>query len=384
MLSRMKVFDAFPKTMEDFRIRTTSGATVSVIAGIFILWLFLSEFSYWLQLEVKPVLKVDTTRGEKLRINFDITFHAMSCAWMSVDAMDVSGEHQKDVYHHIFKTNLDSNGVPLAEGSKKESLKRDKAKIDPKNDASKKPGYCGSCYGSEAKAGQCCNTCDEVRESYRIKGWAFTNPDGIEQCAREGFSENLRGHKGEQCKLYGYLLVNKVAGNFHFSPGFENADAFSHIHDVGLFKFTGFNMTHTVNKLSFGTEFPGVVNPLDSVKKIWDEPKMAPMYQYFIKVVPTTYEHLNSETIYTNQFSVTEHVRKLEKNSNQGLPGVFFMYDLSPIMVTFTESRKSFAHFLTGVCAIVGGVFTVAGILDSFIYHGLKSLAKKQELGKAS
>jgi hypothetical protein len=53
---------------------------VSVIAGVFILWLFISEFAYWLQTEVKPQLSVDTSRGEKLRINFDITFHAMSCA----------------------------------------------------------------------------------------------------------------------------------------------------------------------------------------------------------------------------------------------------------------------------------------------------------------
>ena len=59
------------------------------------------------------------------------------------------------------------------------------------------------------------------------------------------------------------------------------------------------------------------------------------------------------------------------------------MYDLSPIMVKFTERTKSFAHFLTGVCAIIGGVFTVAGIIDSLIYNSMRSLGKKIELGKA-
>ena len=34
------------------------------------------------------------------------------------------------------------------------------------------------------------------------------------------------------------------------------------------------------------------------------------------------------------------------------------MYDMSPMMVQITEHRRSFLHFLTGVCAIVGGVFT--------------------------
>jgi hypothetical protein len=38
---------------------------------------------------------------------------------------------------------------------------------------------------------------------------------------------------------------------------------------------------------------------------------------------------------------------------------VFFFYDLSPIMVRYVEQRKSFLHFLTSVCAVVGGVFTV-------------------------
>ncbi len=52
-------------------------------------------------------------------------------------------------------------------------------------------------------------------------------------------------------------------------------------------------------------------------------------------------------------------------------------------MVKFTERTKSFAHFLTGVCAIIGGVFTVAGIIDSLIYNSMRTLGKKIELGKA-
>ena len=64
--------------------------------------------------------------------------------------------------------------------------------------------------------------------------------------------------------------------------------------------------------------------------------------------------------------------------------GVFFMYDLSPMMVQLTEHRRSFTHFLTGVCAIVGGVFTVAGMLDGMIYHSARALQKKIDLGKAS
>ena len=56
----------------------------------------------------------------------------------------------------------------------------------------------------------------------------------------------------------------------------------------------------------------------------------------------------------------------------------------SPMMVQLTEHRRSFTHFLTGVCAIVGGVFTVAGMVDGMLYHSTRALRKKIDLGKAT
>jgi len=255
---------------------------------------------------------------------------------------------------------------------------------DDEKDKTKDPNYCGSCYGSQEYEAQCCNTCQDVQEAYRKKGWSFQNPDSIAQCAKEGFTQRLVEQKDESCKVFGYLLVNKVAGNFHFAPGKSFQQNHMHVHDLAIYRFSGFNLTHTINKLSFGTEFPGIINPLDGVTKTWDSNTASAMYQYFVKVVPTIYESIGGSLINTNQFSVTEYTRSIEKDTGQGLPGIFIMYDLSPIMVKFTETQKSFAHFMTGVCAIIGGVFTVAGIIDSFIYHGLKSFKKKVELGKAS
>eukprot|EP00494_Astrolonche_serrata_P000644 UN00649 len=51
------------------------------------------------------------------------------------------------------------------------------------------------------------------------------------------------------------------------------------------------------------------------------------------------------------------------------------------MQVLVTELPKSFSHFITNVCAIIGGVFTVAGILDSILHNTLR-LVKKVELGK--
>jgi endoplasmic reticulum-Golgi intermediate compartment protein 3 len=52
--------------------------------------------------------------------------------------------------------------------------------------------------------------------------------------------------------------------------------------------------------------------------------------------------------------------------------------------VTVTESRRSLYSFLTSLCAIVGGVFTVVGLLDSCLHSaaGRIRAAAKAGLGK--
>jgi hypothetical protein len=74
--------------------------------------------------------------------------------------------------------------------------------------------------------------------------------------------------------------------------------------------------------------------------------------------------------IQTNQYSVTEHLRHVNPGGGRGLPGVFFFYEISPLHVEITESfRKGWIAFLTSVCAVVGGVVTVMGMVDQFL-HG--------------
>ena len=66
------------------------------------------------------------------------------------------------------------------------------------------------------------------------------------------------------------------------------------------------------------------------------------------------------------------------------LSGVFLTLDISPMLISYTEYQKPFSHFLTDTCAIIGGIFTIAGLLDGFIYTAEKRLRKKMDLGKAS
>lgn len=113
ILGKLKQFDAYPKTLEDFRVKTFGGATsmyvvlavwvlfswcvciVTLISATIIALLFLSELTYFLSTDVSAYSKhvlsttsykqvreelyVDTARAEKLKINFDIDFPRMPC-----------------------------------------------------------------------------------------------------------------------------------------------------------------------------------------------------------------------------------------------------------------------------------------------------------------
>jgi hypothetical protein len=57
-------------------------------------------------------------------------------------------------------------------------------------------------------------------------------------------------------------------------------------------------------------------------------------------------------------------------------------YEISPIMVQFTEVRKSLLHFLTQLCAILGGVFVVFGLVDRMVYSSFRHMRLKHGQGK--
>jgi hypothetical protein len=115
--------------------------------------LLFSELSWFLTTETSTHLRVDSSRGEKMRINFDITFPSISCSLLTIDVMDVSGSHQEDVEHTVLKKRLDSKGnligIPMKDSIGGRSAQSNSTL--PSNGGVKKselPGYCGSCYGA--------------------------------------------------------------------------------------------------------------------------------------------------------------------------------------------------------------------------------------------
>lgn len=45
---------------------------------------------------------------------------------------------------------------------------------------------CGDCYGAGDEVGQCCNSCDDVIQAYKKKGWALFEYSKFEQVRASG------------------------------------------------------------------------------------------------------------------------------------------------------------------------------------------------------
>lgn len=222
MVSWFTELDFHPKIEKDYAVRTRSGGMVSLVALLIASTLFLSELRTYLSVEKVEHMEVDDAaaggfRGgsavvdKVMRVNFDVTFPSLPCALLSLDAMDASGANSVDVIHNVFKRRLNAEGFPLEEGTREGSLdtlrstgdllkEKQKAIAEGRPVAKVEAGQCGDCYGA-GEPGQCCNTCEEVREVYKKKGWGFVMK-GVKQCEAEGFYgdvqtqlTNVRGGK---------------------------------------------------------------------------------------------------------------------------------------------------------------------------------------------
>ena len=102
-------------------------------------------------------------------------------------------------------------------------------------------------------------------------------------------------------------------------------------------------------------------------------------YEYYIKVVPMLYHDTFGNDVRSTLLSVTTNnytVGTLEMAMTK-IPGVFFFYQPSPYMIRVSKESKPFTRFLTSTFAIVGGVLTIAGILDSLLFHCTKCIEER-------
>jgi hypothetical protein len=123
-----------------------------------------------------------------------------------------------------------------------------------------------------------------------------------------------------------------------------------------------FNFSHIINELSFGPLYPSLLNPLDKTYSTTLDHFFK--YQYYCSVVPTIYTRSpipspgSPSTIFTNQYAVTSQSHTVPERS---VPGIFFKFDIEPILLTIREERGGFMALLVRVVNVVSGVLVGGG-----------------------
>jgi hypothetical protein len=286
----------FPKVAEEFTVKTQGGGVATIAAYGLIFILVLTEITNWRgqnRIETSTPV-VDTSLGRKMRINMNITFPALACEDLHLNAIDVAGDSQIDIKDTMKKKKLHPNGGSYSQNEIDVELNKHHADQLMKEEILRKElpeDYCGPCYGAHEVEGQCCDTCDDVIEAYKKKKWKTELLQySAEQCIREGrdHTEIKPTTKGQGCNLAGFMTVNRVAGNFHVAMGEGIERDGRHIHTYNPEDAINFNASHVIHQLGFGVE--DGTQPLNGATKIvTQEVGSTGLFQYFIKIVPTTY-----------------------------------------------------------------------------------------------
>jgi hypothetical protein len=286
--------------------------------------LFLNELINFLTNKTSSRMYVDVNRGaDKLKVNLDIDIDNIPCDLLAILTSDALGERSSDVKGEIIKSRLDKKGRKL-----------DNIKYEVSE-----PNY------------------DKIK------------------------TEILHN---EGCNLKGHFFVDAVPGSFLITSGFYGGTV-QRLASEGLLKI---NAQHKINEISFGEtsqrylvwsnfgkQISKLSYSLNDVKKKYQQ--FTNVYQYYLKIVPTKYLSYKDE-INDYQYTYNSYA---EKGIHE-MPSMHFRYDLSPITVEYKLYKNTFLNFLINIFAILGGVFTVTGIIDAIIHKSVVILLRKAEMNK--
>ena len=224
-----------------------------------------------------------------------------------------------------------------------------------------------------------------------------------------------RQMKIDSCRIYGSLEGNKVQGDFHITArghGYMEFGMQAHL-DHGTFNFS-----HHVNELSFGPHYPNLLNPLDKTSDTTEAHFMR--YQYYLSIVPTIFTKrrvstqsgsldpaaipqpptldmmpntkrdkdgivrhvpnpnsgVDSNSIFTNQYAATSQSREVPANT---VPGIFFKYDIEPILLIVSERRTSFLALLVRLVNVVSGVLVGGGWMFQLTEWGYEVWGRRRQ-----
>ena len=179
---------------------------------------------------------------------------------------------------------------------------------------------------------------------------------------------NVTQHVG--CQISGTLYVDRAPGKFVIHSNSYGHSIASHMT----------NLSHVVNHFSFGSSqdqkyasdssiksshrLQTSLHPLDERMYITTELHQA--YHHHLQVITTEIEEVrrwtNENIARVYRIKATSH---LSSYRHFIVPEAQFSYDMSPIAISYVTISKTWYGSLTCMFAIIGGTFTVIGLMDS-------------------
>lgn len=371
----LKRLDFFPKFSDpDVKVKTNLGAAFSVFTVTAMLIIFFHELYRTVVPRVFDDIIVDTSRvglQRTMPIAFNLTIFS-PCNNIHVGAYDYEGNLQSSQHNEIRKQRVDENGYAIGDRQWLQMKKREKSRYSQQRQPE---NTCGSCYGAGEKH-QCCNSCDDVIDAFKAKGWSIQGLDRWQQCIDEGYANFGK----ESCLVYGTVRVARTKGSFFVSLMEDNRPGERRTHDLSRISRST-NLSHEIYYLEFGPRVPGAVHQLNGLKVIQPE-KGLMAYNYHLSVVPEKWISRRGFEINTFKYSSAFSKKNITAKISRDVPGVYFHYDLAPVAVISRQTAYTLWQFVCSVCAIVGGAFTCAAVADQFMYRAISTIEGKRQIGK--
>lgn len=196
----------------------------------------------------------------------------------------------------------------------------------------------------------------------------------VEKVNQHKIKNNRRDWNDEEhpgCQISGHLMVDRVPGNFHIQARSNHHDLVPHMT----------NVSHVIHHLSIGE--PMVYRLIDTKKVVVPDDvsnKLSPMntnvyvtnglheaYHHYLKVITTNVDGLS--TVHGRKLKAYQIIQnsQLSMYRNDVVPEAKFIYDLSPISVHYKKKGRHWYDYCTSLMAIIGGTFTVVGMLEAGI-----------------
>ncbi|KAH9953432.1 endoplasmic reticulum vesicle transporter-domain-containing protein, partial [Lactifluus volemus] len=304
-------FDAFPKLPSTYRSRSSERGILTLFITFIAFLLVANDIAEFIWGWPDYEFGIDYAPASFLDVNVDMIVN-MPCKYLSVDLRDALGDR-------LYLNKGFHNDGTLFDIGQATALKE---------------------HAEALTARQV------VAESRKSRGFL----SGLFRRSQQLYKPTYNHiPDGSACRIYGSLTVKRVTANLHITTLGHGYNSQVHVNHNLL------NLSHVITEFSFGKHFPEITQPLDNSFEIARENFVA--YQYFLRVVPTTYVAPRSQPLHTNQYSVTHYERKVAHN---GVPGIFFKFEIEPVRLSIIQRTTTLGQFFIRWVGVVGGVFVCA------------------------